>query len=1272
MPLSSRPIRPTDPVIPEDLILQEKTPDPTAGELAGALYRTSWTGGLIDWATDTYASMKGGGPKADPDFVFDMKTLPKKYHPIAEDIMDATSQGEVDGLMKDHDRFLDDQNTIAAAGVDGIFYGGLSAVLDPVTLPLWFMPFGKGFQMAGTLGKMGRLTGLTTAEMAAGEAIMHHIDRSRDPNETRKNLFIAASASSTMGALLGRVARKLPDDVKNRLVDDFRKQAGKKYDEGVILYHGTHPNAVYDIVDLKYVGTGEGKQFQGWGLYMASKYGVARWYAETVSQGTLAAAGGASREFNARVNWLEKLIERLTGNIYTMEVRKSVLRTYLNWSKSLENQTEEVRAILKENNNFGLDLGSDATGHTLYRALTRRIQKETGARFGEAQKEASQILKNAGIKGNSYLDAPSRKLPVSQQTYNHVAFDGNDIRVLKRNKKKINDPTYVGEELTAVEAMSEITGALSGRSVGAMEARMPTEADRVAMEMPLKDFGVSRVLLSTPILRSAFAPKVGLAEPARIMSELTITGVDKAKYLLGIPEKFSPLDFVIQKERNKLGNVHFALKQAKKEILKRSGDDLTPAELRKMVSQASAYPDDHKLYGYGKIYPELKPIIEEARVFRKDFEERMKLREMLDEGVEPEWNAFYGPRRYDVELIRTDPEAFEDAVIAGYRRKGDTRPEEELRERARTAFRNAATLSKVANQAEFPGLRMPMQIGTARLKPISLDIPDEAIEQFLIRDIIDDHDNMIRTLLPEIMLRERYGHDVVRTINGMRVPALEERLVNEFEKKYNALRTSTKKRVDKLKAEGKTEEANKVAKEGAKKADKMLRVHEESLKDYQHVLKKVTGVGETDTVLTGKVAEFLGELRAYGSSVFLGNSALASLHEPITAMMTTGLEPYARTMGVLARSARGSDPEVIEMLRAWGAGMDLRSQHTTAMLRSELDDPVLTRGWKSWGRKKLAPWMYKWNGQNLFNAVNKTGFSQVMQDMIIRHALGKQAAKAGTAVYDTEVGLMAKLGIGKDELASIRKQLDAGHYREQDGSYFANVEDWDDVGLTNRYVDAVVQMGEYGVIGPSAGALPRVLDNQLGKMFTQFRNVFFNMQNKTIVPLAQRLARGDMRTAQFLAASFGMAWMIYQVRMMGRAGWDFDKFEKEWNGMNFQDHVAAAIRSSGLAGLLPDIIDGADNLSEGKMMDLLHMNESTKNYYNKNLGLTGLVPGISWADKVVRGTVGSALTGGVTQDKINGLMYSIPGRTIPYLDPALDAIQQELVSQFPKSLDTEK
>ena len=86
MPISSRPIRATDPVIPEDLLVREKAPAPTGGELAGALYRTSWTGGMIDWATESYASMKGGGHQADPDYVYDMKKLPKKYHPIALDL----------------------------------------------------------------------------------------------------------------------------------------------------------------------------------------------------------------------------------------------------------------------------------------------------------------------------------------------------------------------------------------------------------------------------------------------------------------------------------------------------------------------------------------------------------------------------------------------------------------------------------------------------------------------------------------------------------------------------------------------------------------------------------------------------------------------------------------------------------------------------------------------------------------------------------------------------------------------------------------------------------------------------------------------------------------------------------------------------------------------------------------------------------------------------------------------------------------------------------
>jgi hypothetical protein len=1168
--------------------------------------------------------------------------------------------------MRKHDQFLTDQETIANAGVDGMFYGTTSALLDPITLPLWFMPFGKGYQMAGTLGKIGRLTGLATAEMAAGEAIMHHIDMSRDPNETRKNLFIAASAASTIGLLHGALAKNIPENTKRNLVDSFRGETGRKYDEGIILYHGTHPEAVFDVVDLKYVGTGEGKQFQGWGLYMASKRGIANWYAETVSMGTLAAYGAKSREYVSRMNWLQSLIEKRTGNLYEMEVKESAIKKFLDWNVPLSAQSDDVKMVLAAERNFGLTLADDATGHTLYRAMTRRVQAETGLSFGEAQREVSQILKKAGIKGNKYLDRPSRKAGTRVKEQNYVAFDADDIKVLRRNKTRINDPSYRGDPISVTEAMTEVSAALTGRSAGAME--VPNEWADVNMEAPQKGFGLHKGMVRTPILRMAASTDVGLAEPAKFLPELTQSGIEKNKYLLGISEDFNPVDFVVQRERRSLGNTRMALMQAKKQILKDYGDELTELELRKLVSQVVVYGDDHPVYRnpYGKI---LQPIINDARKFRQGYEQRMKAGAvgMMDENVKPH-NKFYGPRSYDLEAIRNNPDAWQKAVIRGYRSKGDTRTDAELAERAQEAFYNASTISKLGGGGDFQMMR-PMQTKAGSLKQITLDFDDSFIEDFLLRDVLDDHDKMIRNLLPEIILRERYS-DVERTVDGLRVNYIEERFKKEFREKHGKLLKRYANAQEKAKQATNAEQKTKYQKSAdrtKKKADKMLKVHEQNLIDLRHTIQKISGVGEDSSIITAGMAEFLGELRAYSQGAHLGNSALASLHEPITSMMVMGFTPIAKAFGVLGRQRQLLKPE-IEKLRAVGAGMDLRSQQTTAMQRAEIEDPGFTKGWKSWGRRKVAPFMYKWNGQNLFNTVSKTGVATAMQDMIIRHALGKQAAKVGSPEYMTEISTMSKLGIGEPELKWIKEELDKGLYKKIDDVYFADFDKFSDPEIRGRFGDALAMFGDYTVVGHSAGATPIMLDNPVGKLFTMYRNVFFNMQSKTIIPLAQRLARGDLRTARFLVASFGMSWIIYQVRMMGKVGWDMDKFQEEWDKMAIQDHVREAIAASGLSGLTEEMLGAADNLSNGRASNLLGLNESTKNYYNRNLGLTGLSPAISWADKITRGTIGAAVSeGNWTQKEINGLFYSLPGRTIPYLDPALDALQSSVVSEFPES-----
>lgn len=1138
MGVSFRPRRITDPLTAEDQLIYDKPEKPTTAERRKAIWNTSFTGGLLDWAADTVLP----DPPEDPDYNPDPKTLEPRYRPIWDDIANAGSEAKARQYMRDYDDAERDMMTVANSGVDGKFEAGTFAFIEPAALPMWFVPFGPGFRTASTLGKIGRLAGWTEAEMAGREAVMKHIDRSRDPNEMAKSLFIGAAAATTLGALFsGALSKGLPSAVKTKLVKDMEVIADKEY-------------AKYGITRVE-IGTGKNKRvFEG-----------------TPEQVRAEMDAGST---SAAMKTQEQIWDEMTG----------------------------------------LHMPQKSLG------IRHIMVKSPAIRLAYAPTEGLAVPSKYGAEltilgPDKVMYAPPYYMDEMYQPLDYLVHSqqqglGNTVHAMKLAKKEIkasSGEVFNRHEISEMSSRAVAYGDDTARHAELMPIIQQARKWREEFQNRLEAVG----MYVNPVIRATKAKEVQLKKLTKQQK-----GLDKS-----LAKAESELD-TLETAGEKVG---IEMKRAE-----------VAAAQKKMSS------------------------------FEKKLE---KETEQLDAAVKAagkRTNKHYGPRIYNIEMMRgvDGTRRWVAAVKAGLRSEPETMnmTAAAMEKRAMDAYYDIATASKTGQWgADFgSGITVP-----AHLKGITLKFDDHFVEEFLIRDLVNDHDVMVRTLLPEIILRERYG-EVTRTVKGYDVPLITKEQKAEFEYKHQRILAATERRVNKLKEQGDRQAAAKAQKAGDKKALRMLKNHEIYLKDMSHLLTKISGIGEESIVMTGPVAEFLAELRGYASGAHLGNSAVASLHEPVTIMMVNGFTPVARVAGVLAFERNLTKP-IIEMQHAYNLSMDLRSHHNVAMMRGEVQDPGIGRGWKGWGRGKVAPAMYQYNGQNLFNMVGKTAAGNTIGDQMVRFSLGNQAAVKGTAEYATQISTFGKLGISRKDFYRIKEMYDQGLISEVEGVYFANLDQWPDQQFAWRYANAMGIYGELTIVGHSAGALPRILDNPVGKMFTMYRNVFFNMQGKVIIPIAQRLARGDLRTARYLTAEFGMAWLIYQARMLGRVGYDVDEFEKEWDKMAFQDHVRETIEASGLLGLGPELLGGGDNLSDGNLSRLLGLNEGTKNYYNRNLGLTGLSPGISWADKIIRGTVGAAVSEGpMTQGRINGLMYSMPGRTIPYLDTPLDAIQSAVVEGYPK------
>lgn len=239
---------------------------------------------------------------------------------------------------------------------------------------------------------------------------------------------------------------------------------------GAIVWHGS-PHK-FDKFDSSKIGTGEGAQAYGHGLYLAESPGVARDYAGALSAAkatkpvgnvdltqayqnlpndvpeTLLAARRDFRELTDagelstadRRDFLTAVKNNLAasknGQLYKVDLPDEQIAKMLDWDKPLSQQSKEVqRAIAKTKTmlppNAMDDLGGDLS--LMYGPdVTPKDFLNTWESFGQ-KAGGEEALKKLGVPGVRYLDGGSRG--AGQGTSNFVVFPGNEglLSILERN-----------------------------------------------------------------------------------------------------------------------------------------------------------------------------------------------------------------------------------------------------------------------------------------------------------------------------------------------------------------------------------------------------------------------------------------------------------------------------------------------------------------------------------------------------------------------------------------------------------------------------------------------------------------------------------------------------------------------------------------------------------------------------------------------------------------------------------------------------------------------
>jgi Fe-S cluster biosynthesis and repair protein YggX len=238
---------------------------------------------------------------------------------------------------------------------------------------------------------------------------------------------------------------------------------------GMIAYHGT-PHLIKDKFDVSKIGTGEGAQAYGHGMYFAEAPAVAQSYKQDFIQSdkTIQALQKFRDDYPVNSpNWnhYDNLMNRnKEGNLYKVDIPDEYVPKMLDWDKPLSQQPKSVQDALAkiDSDSYspkGMDYDPNELGQAIYHRLAQKSDEPLRQEWvkkrdmllekgltNNPELEAhlmtnpnpyqvgSQVLNEYGIKGIRYLDAGSRE---AGGTSNFVVFDPTDVKILERNNQPV-------------------------------------------------------------------------------------------------------------------------------------------------------------------------------------------------------------------------------------------------------------------------------------------------------------------------------------------------------------------------------------------------------------------------------------------------------------------------------------------------------------------------------------------------------------------------------------------------------------------------------------------------------------------------------------------------------------------------------------------------------------------------------------------------------------------------------------------------------------------
>lgn len=1191
----------------------EDSESPGIGETLGAALRQ---GNSLISAIASERTPLPGEVLPDFDATAGMTDQERDYYaPILRDLAGALTPEEAERAKRQYDMEAEDRATLERSGIGGTVALIGAGILDPINL----LPVGGAAYRAARVGggltrqavELGKIGLLSTA---AQEGALQATQVSRPWQESAFNIAGGTVLAGLLGAGIAAWAKRDGTGLKavaDAVQRDIREAAEL---EGIMAFHGSR--FAFDRFDIGRIGTGEGAQAYGYGLYFAENRGIARHYQVVLSKD--AGRKGASE---AEGEVIEGAVPG--GALYEVKIAAS-RDDFLDWDKPLLKQSVNVKAALMKLDLIdglgqlkGAEWAGPLDGQALYRLL--------GARHSAGEPPdvaASRALREAGIVGVKYLDASSREAGFGSQ--NLVVFDDKLVEITGRNGEKVKTP-----ELSGAGAQGE------GGSVGAAAVATPG----IAAETLRSAAGLEKALgFTNPYLRVVQSPSVRTRQVAQELADSG--GLEFQKNDLGLATALggaveirarmweAPLaDSLMEMDRlfvayrlgreKRLGDIQML---GAGDLLG-SGGKLTRTQFYEAVGQAMRRGDTHQI-------PEVQQA---AQYFRKSLFDPLKERAMqaglLDEGVEVTTAASYMTRIYDRVKIKARRPEFTRILVRWLKGKNPEADEGELwlvadqivdrilgTPDGRIPYDAVGDIQITVKQDGGGNLRGARGAALGRV----LDIEDAAIEGFLESNIEALARSYVRTFGSDAEIAARFG-DPMMTKAFQDVQADYARMVDKLEQKGRAKGWDQGKLDKRLRALAERKDAD--LRDLAAMRDRIR--HRYKLPD------EPDGIAAT----AGRIARTWNYLR------LMGSAALSSLPEAFRTAMVHGFGRSFRQGLVPLISGLKTVKMAAKEVRLAGGALDM-ALDSRAMAMADLTDDFargtkLERGMRvlqdRFGMVSLlAPW----------TAWTKQFGGLVTMSRILESATQWRAGR----ITQRDMRALAAGGIDEDLARRIAGEFER-HGEMANGVWLPHTTEWGDREAVQAFRAALLRDVDRIITTPGAGDKPLWMSGELGKTLFQFKSFTMSATQRVLISGLQQ------RDAAFFSgaiAMVGMGMFRYALYL-----WAAEKALPD----SWEQWVAEGVDRSGITGWLFEAHNGLEKVTGGVVgLNALTGGAPMSRYVSRSAVDSLLGPTFGAAKDAVD-VIASASTGNWTPGSAAALRRMVPYQNLFYVRGLFDRLQ---------------